>query len=262
MKKMIEQIERGKQNRPRRMLLYGTAGIGKSSFGAMAERPIFLATEDGLDSIECDRFPMVRTLDQFKEAVTALLQEEHSYQTAVVDSADWLERITWDDVCREHGVKAIESIPYAKGYTFALSKWEGILRGLDALRDRRGMAVILIAHAKMERFENPETEPYDRYAPRLHKHASALIQEWADAVLFAAFKVHTRKVGEKFGQDLHKGIGTGERVIRTTERPGHLAKNRLGLPDEMPLDYRAYAAEVKRLTNPDNNNPQQQVKNH
>jgi len=39
-----------------------------------------------------------------------------------------------------------------------------------------------------------------------------------------------------------QGIGTRERIIRTTEWPAHVAKNRLSLPDEFPLGYRLYAA--------------------
>jgi len=31
-------------------------------------------------------------------------------------------------------------------------------------------------------------------------------------------------------------------VLYTTERPSHVAKNRLGLPDELPLDWHAYAS--------------------
>ena len=34
----------------------------------------------------------------------------------------------------------------------------------------------------------------------------------------------------------------GERVMRTAERPAHVAKNRLNLPDEFPLDWRIYEA--------------------
>ncbi|MBL7215955.1 MAG: hypothetical protein ISS71_09785, partial [Phycisphaerae bacterium] len=45
----------------------------------------------------------------------------------------------------------------------------------DILHEQRGMAVILIAHAKIERFEDPESSAYDRYSPRLHKHACALL---------------------------------------------------------------------------------------
>jgi hypothetical protein len=44
---------------------------------------------------------------------------------------------------------------------------------------------LLIAHSKVEKFEDPEWSPYDRYSPRLHKHAAALICEWCVAVRFA-----------------------------------------------------------------------------
>ena len=117
-----------------------------------------------------------------------------------------------------------------------------MLAGLDALRNERGMEVILVAHAQIEKFANPETETYDRYAPRLQKLASALVQEWCDEVLFATYRVHTRTATEGFDRKRVQAIGTGERILRTTERPAHVAKNRLALPDEIPLDHRVYAA--------------------
>jgi hypothetical protein len=113
--------------------------------------------------------------------------------------------------------------------------------------------VIVIAHAAIEKFENPETVPYDRYSPRLHKLASALVQEWADEVLFATYKRAHRQGGARpSNKAKHNGVGTGERIIRTTERPAHVAKNRLNLPDELPLDYRVFAA-VARGEQPDFN---------
>lgn len=239
---MLNQIQRGREARPRRVMLYGVHGVGKSTFGAMSVEPIFVQTEDGLADIECQKFPLARSFGEVISVLTSLYSDEHKYQTAVIDSLDWLERLIWVDVCQKRGVESIEDIGYAKGYTFALTQWREVLDGLDALRNDRGMGIILIAHAKIEKFEDPESEGYDRYVPRLHKLASALIQEWSDEVLFATYKVHTRKVDESFGRAKHRGIGTGERVIRTTERPAHVAKNRLGLPEEIPLDYRVYAA--------------------
>ena len=38
---------------------------------------------------------------------------------------------------------------------------------------------------------------------------------------------------EGFNRTRVQGIGSGERVLKTTERPAHLAKNRLNLPDEL-----------------------------
>ena len=49
-----------------------------------------------------------------------------------------------------------------------------------------------------------------------------------------------------------KGTGTGERIIRTTERPAHVAKNRLNLPDELPLDWTAYAQYLPNLNGGEN----------
>lgn len=246
--KLLEQIQSGKSPAPRRVMLYGTHGVGKSTFGAMSDKPIFVPTEDGLGEIDCDRFPLAETFDHAIAALGELYSEKHPYRTVVIDSLDWLERLIWSDICSKRGVESIEDIPYAKGYVFALTQWREFLEGLNALRNEKGMAVILLAHAKIERFENPETETYDRYVPRLHKLASAIVQEWCDEVLFATYKVYTKKLDEGFSQTRTQGIGSGERIIRTTERPAHIAKNRLNLPDELPLDWNVYAKYMTALT--------------
>ena len=241
---LLQQVQSGRQSRPRRVMLFGTHGIGKTSWAAQAPSAIFLPTEDGLDNIDCDSLPLIDSFEHAMQALAELYTAEHPYRTLVVDSLDWLERLIHAEVCRQRSVENIEDIGYAKGYTFALTQWREFLTGLDALRNERSMTIVLIAHARIERFENPETETYDRYVPRLHKHASAVIQEWCDEVLFATYKVHTKVTDEGFGRKKAKGIGTGERILRTTERPAHVAKNRLDLPDELPLDWNEYARHI------------------
>jgi len=221
-------------------MLYGTQGIGKSTWAANAPKPIFIPTEDGLGEIECDKFPVAACFEDVMKALSDLYTDKHTYQTVVIDSLDWLERLIWTDVCRTNEVKSIDAIGYGKGYGLALTLWNDFLTGLSALRAEKGMMVILIAHSKVERFENPETDAYDRYTPRLHKTAAALIQEWADEVLFASYRVMTRQAGEGLHKKT-KAIGTGERILRTQEKAAHQAKNRLGLPDELPLEWAAYA---------------------
>ncbi|MDR0869400.1 MAG: ATP-binding protein [Planctomycetaceae bacterium] len=46
---LLQTIQTGKAQAPPRLLIYGTEGIGKSTFGASAPKPIFIPTEDGLD---------------------------------------------------------------------------------------------------------------------------------------------------------------------------------------------------------------------
>ena len=239
---LLEQVQTGRRPAPRRAMLYGVHGIGKSTWGAQAEYPVFIQTEDGLGEIECARFPLAEDYSQVIEALSELYSEEHDYRTVVIDTLDWLERLIWADVCRRRGMECIEDIGYGKGYVFALTHWREVLEGLTALRNDRGMMVILIAHSQIEKFQSPTADTYDRYSPRLHKHASAMVQEWADEVLFATYKVQTKQVDEGFDRKRTRAVGQPERVVYTTEGPAHVAKHRIpNLPDELPLDYRAYA---------------------
>lgn len=239
--KLLDQIHTGRRPAPRRIMLFGVHGIGKSTFGAMAEAPIFIPTEDGLGEIDCASFPLATDYAQVLAALSELYTEPHQYRTVVIDSLDWLEQLIWAFVCRDRSVGNIEDIGYAKGYAFALTQWRDVIAGLDALRNDRGMSIVLLAHSKIEKFENPETDSYDRYVPRLHKSASAIIQEWCDEVFFATYKVFTKTTDEGFNRTRSQGLGTGERIIRTTERPAHVAKNRLNLPEELPLDFSVYS---------------------
>ncbi len=227
------------------MLIYCTEGIGKSTTAAAAPNPIFIPTEDGLDQIDCASFPLASKLADVESALQSLLHEKHDFQTVVIDSVDWLERLIWDVLCEQYGVSSIEKVDggYAKGYTHALTHWRKVLSDLNMLRTKRGMCVILLAHAKVEKFEDPEHSAYDRYSPRLHKHANALITEWADAVLFATRKIITKTEESGFNRErtIAAGLGKdgGERVIRTVGSPACVAKNRYGLPAELPLSWPA-----------------------
>jgi len=242
---MIEQIHRGRRHSPPRLLIYGTEGIGKSTTAAQAPNPIFIPTEDGLDQIDCCSFPLAKSLTDVEAALRALITEQHDFETVVIDSADWLERLVWDALCEQYGASSIEKVDggYARGYIHALTHWRRLLADLSTLRNQRGMCVILLAHAKVEKFEDPEHAAYDRYSPRLHKHVTALLTEWSDAVLFATRKIITKTEDGGFGRErtIAAGLGKdgGERILRTVGSPACVAKNRYGLPAELPLSWPA-----------------------
>lgn len=253
MSNQLESIQRGRQSRPPRVLLYGVEGIGKSTFGSEAPKPIFIQTEDGLDEIECDRFPLATKLDDVFTSLKTLRTEPHDYETVVIDSLDWLERLVWDKLCEQYSVASIEKVDggYARGYMLALTMWRELLDHLNALR-ARGMVIILIAHSKVERFEDPESSPYDRYSPRLHKHAGALINEWCDAVLFATRKMRTQSEDAGFNRKrtVAHAIGKdgGERIMRAYGSPSCVAKNRYGIAEEMPLSWNAFVDAVAKAS--------------
>ncbi len=228
-------VVRTNEIRPPRLVLFGGPGVGKTSFAAAAEKPIFICTEDGLGQLTVDHFPLASTYDEVFDHVDALVTEDHDYKTVVLDSLDWLEGMVWAKVAEDHGKKNIEDIGFAKGYIYALNYWREILNGLNYLRNTKGMTPILIAHSQIKAFQSPTTEPYDRYMLKLHPKASAIVEEWSDLVGYAGYKVVTK--GDKGKGDHVRGIGSGERLLYTAERPGYVAKNRYDLPPEMPLVF-------------------------
>jgi hypothetical protein len=232
----LATITTSRANRPPRVLLYGPEGIGKTTFGAGAPAPIFLAPEDGTAQVDVQRFPEPKAWADV-EAALAALELEHEYKTLVIDTLDWLEPLVHVETCRRHGWKEIEEPGFGKGYAAALNIWRAFFARLDGLRTKHGMQVILLAHAMIRPFNNPETDPYDRYELKLYRTAGGLAKEWSDAVLFANYETLTSK---KNGRA--RAVSTGARFIYTERRAAYDAKNRYGLPEQMPLSWADFEA--------------------
>ena len=244
----LASLRRGGAAKPPRLLVYGVAGVGKTRLAAEAPNPVFLQTEDGLGGLATPTFGLLRSLDDVLGAINALYEEPHEFQTVVLDSLDWLEPLVWRRTCEVNKWIDIEQPGFGKGYLAALDTWRMVLDSMTTLRDERGMAVILIAHCDIRRFDSPETEPYDRYVIKLQTRAGALVQEHVDAVLFANWRISTVKTEVGFKKQVVRGVGGGDRLLHTTERPAYLAKNRFGLPDSIPLDWPSLAAGIPFYT--------------
>lgn len=238
---MLEKVRRGKQpSRPRRVLLYGVHGIGKTTWSAQWPKPIIVPTEDGVGDVECDSLPVCKSVTDAWLAVQELAGiAEHEYETIVIDSADWLERLIWRDLCAKAGKESIADFGYGKGYVDAARQFERFLVKLDEARnsDSRPCHIVFLAHSQIVKYESPDGASYDRFAPKLHRETSGLLQEWADEVLFAQYEVVVTKSDEGFGRKRTVPLGNARRVVRTQEAPAYLAKNRLGLPETIGLDF-------------------------
>jgi hypothetical protein len=234
------KITRGKKIMPRRVLLYGTHGIGKSSWAAQSPDVLFLNLEDGLNDIDAAKTDHLGSLDSVIEALTWLASQKHEFRWVAIDTADWLEALVHHEVALKAGKATIGDIAFGAGYKSAQAYWDKLLTMLDWLRTERGMGIILLAHTAIKKYADPMADSYDRYQPALHETAAATLQEWADEVLFACYRVTTRKQDEGFGKERVIAGGSGERLLRCTETPGALAKNRLGMPDTIEFSWAAY----------------------
>ena len=236
------QTTKGIQPKQRRVLLYGQHGVGKSTWAAEAPEPIFLNFEDGLADINCEATKPLKTIGEVNECLSFLLTQKHEYNTCALDTVDWFESLVMAKVAQEFGEETYQEIDYGRGAGRVTAGWQWLLSTLDMLRDERGMNIVLLSHARIEKFNNPHGAAYDRYVPDLSKQAFGLAQEWCDEVLFAQFRVLATEQKESFGSKRTIAVGGKERYIVTSEAASCMAKNRLRLPEELPMTWAAYQA--------------------
>ncbi len=134
-------------------------------------------------------------------------------------------------------------------YMLALTLWRELLDYLNALR-ARGMVVILIAHSKVERFEDPESSPYDRYSPRLHKHAGVSSTNGAmrfySQLARCELKAKTLASIANERSLMRSARMEANAIMRAYGSPSCVAKNRYGIAEEMPLSWNAFVDAVAK----------------
>ena len=242
LKDLIKKQSGGK---PPRLVIHGIHGVGKSYFASKAPDPIFLITEDGLTNIEVDHFPLAESFNIAMTYIDLLIDQGHEYKTFVIDTLDWLEKLIFNQICYDKNVSSIEDIGYGKGYVFSMKYWAQIIEKLNTLRSN-GMAIVLLAHNEIKPFSPPDGDSYDRYQIKLHKSAASMIEEWADAVLFAKFR---EIVTRDKNNNKSKAVGSGERILCSANRPAWRAKSRYDMPDEIPLDFNEFMKCIKKTNN-------------
>ncbi len=217
---------------PPRLLVYGPPGEGKTTFASEFPDAVFLQIEDGTPGgIELQSFGRLTSYGQVVEAIQALLNEEHGFRTVVVDSVTELQKLIFAETCARGDEKGnakanIEDFGYGKGYVYAQRVTAEFLDGMDALRDVKGMTVILIAHSSIERFDDPEASSYDRYRIDLHKQVVGAIERDMDCIFLLKKPVVVEKEEAGFNRERARAKDTGDvRLLHTIGRPAFIAKN-------------------------------------
>jgi hypothetical protein len=224
------KITTGKQQRAQRVVLYGVESVGKSTFAAQFPKPLFLDIEQGTSHLDVDRCD----INSWKQLTESLAEAKATdYQTIVIDSADWAERLCVEDLLATSKKTSIEDFGFGKGWVMVAERMSRMLASIDMLIDA-GKNVVLIAHSKIVRFEAPDAlAAYDRYELKLSKQSSPLLKEFADELWFLRFKTKVSTTDTGRG----KGIGGKERILLTTHSAAYDAKTRSGLAEELPLEW-------------------------
>lgn len=226
-------ITKGKISTALKIVVYGSEGVGKSTFASKFPNAVFIDTEGSTKQLDVARFDFPTSWEMLLQEVEYVKQNHSQFGTLILDTADWAEKLCIKSVCDRAQKNGIEDFGWGKGYTYVTEEFGKLINLLSEIVEK-GVNVVVTAHAKMNKVEQPdEMGSYDRWELKLTKQTSPLLKEWADLLLFANYKT----IVVSTGKDKYKGKGGQQRIMYTTHTASWDAKNRFGLPDVLPFDF-------------------------
>ncbi len=237
-------ITSGIIKRAQKVVIYGPEGIGKSTFASCFPGPLFIDIENGTSNLDVKRLKRSNSWEMLLSQLASIQKNPSICKTLVIDTIDWAERLCLGYICAKNNKKGIEDFGYGKGYVYLMEEMNKFLDWCDELI-KVGINVVLLAHAQIVRFEQPdETGSYDRWELKLQKKTAPIAKEWADALFFANYKTIVVNVDNKGASKGKNKAQGGKRVMYTTHNCCWDAKNRYGLADEIDFDYSLIAPHI------------------
>lgn len=234
---ILKSIEKPK-DRPVLATILGDAGLGKTSLAASFPKPIVIRAEDGLQSIPLksrpDALPLLKTAEDLWQQLTALIQQDHEYQTLVIDSVTALDRL-FTAAVMESDPKKPASIAqalggYGAGFLAISAMHHRVRKAVGVLNEKKDMHIVFIGHADTETIELPDQDAYTRYTLRLNKRSVAPYVDECDLVGFMKLQTFTTGDGDR-----KKARSDGTRILVTYATAANVSKNRYGITDDIEV---------------------------
>jgi len=229
------------------LIVYGGEGMGKTTFACQFPQPltVFSIRETGFDDLydvglvpkECSNYnvPNYASLTQILSACTD--------KTIVIDSMSGFQQIFF-----EYLIQTLYEGNRTKFSSYSVGARQDapiMLLPLEAMlteKRNKGQNVILLCHTKNEIGVNPLGANFETLTPDMDKGIRGVFTKWAQAILFMNLEVNLQVAtdtawseGKQVALSGKAHNSTPNRLIYTEKAVGHSAKNRLGLPQYIPM---------------------------
>lgn len=216
-------------------ILFGSPGIGKSSFFAKAvignKKPLFLCMDSGLRFIKCLKKPIIQWR-QFNALVDDFVRDPSKtkpYSMVILDPIDLFFQSCRAEVCKRKNIEHISELEFGKGYDLVKDAFGLPIARLCSLGVERGFGVAFISHAKDIEIRG-RTVRTSKVVPSIQKQGYSVIAPLADIIGYAGFSADKAdKVDGEMGRVL---LVEPSETIEGKDRTGML-------PAKCPLDFDA-----------------------
>lgn len=222
-----------------RIVVYGTHGIGKTTLASKLPGALFFDYENGTHGIEVAKATDIpRSFSTLNAAFAELTRDKQGFRNLIIDSADKLEEILDKSSCEGKAYESVFTVnDYGRTVSGFTSNFGQMLDNASKMVDS-GMNIMFIAHEQTRKCEPLEgSGAYDHHELKLSKGNTKLLMQWADVVIYTAYKTFAVK------DDETKKVraGGGKRWCFTVYKNDWEAKHRacIELPDDCSLDKMA-----------------------
>lgn len=213
----------------KKFLIYGPAGVGKSTFFSKFKKHLFLNTDPGIDFIKTRNIP-ITSWKMFKKIVEELV----AYQTPgsktydpkydnmiiVLDLIDGLQALCRKSILNKYGLSHESDTPYGKTFDMVKSEFQTTIASLAAV-----YGIGFISHAKDIEIKG-RIDKLSKIVPTISGGAGKFVEGLCDFIGYC--EVSTTKEEKALGP----------RYITFQPQEDLTAKNRGDVfPDKMPLDF-------------------------
>lgn len=202
--------------------IYGPEGIGKSSLASLCPGAVFADIEGSMQDLDVAKVSGVENWSDLRAWIQSLKGGIAGIDS-ITRAEDWAAQHVISTKKSNDGLQAVDSLEdfkYKAGFVFVVDEFRKLLSDIDQAR-ARGVSFIMVAHARVNRFKNPDGSDYLRFEPRLIDDAKAsnMLQwvQFLDHLAFLNIDVNINK---------NKADGGGSRTIYLDTHPTRLSKCR------------------------------------